>query len=259
MLGTEANPCTHRSRLKKFLLLIFLIALAVLGAGALALYFSLPPVAHLRTENPKTTALIEQRRDAARRAGRDFKVRQAWVSFDGIPELLKESVRVAEDARFYEHEGIDYDEISAALKKDLDRGGFARGASTITQQLAKNLFLSTDKTIIRKLKEFWLARRLEHELPKNRIFHLYLNVIEFGPGVFGVEAAARHFFGKGVGQLNLEEIVRLTAVIPKPLSENPTRNSPWMKWKAGWILTTLRKTGHISPDQFLQASARFKS
>ena len=245
--------------MKKFFLFLFLIGTAVLGAGALALFFSLPSVAHLKTENPKTTALIEQRRSEARRAGREFKVRQVWVSFDSIPELLKESVRVAEDARFYEHEGIDYDEISAAIKKDLDRGGFVRGASTITQQLAKNLFLSTDKTLARKLKELWLARQLEKELPKNRIFHLYLNVIEFGPGVFGVEAAAHRFFGKSVGQLNLEEIVRLTAVIPKPLSENPTRNSSWLKWKAGWILTTLRKTGHITPEQFLLTSARFKS
>ena len=83
-------------------------------------------------------------------------------------------------------------------------------------------------------------------------------MIEFGPGVFGVEAAARHYFGKGVGQLNLEEIVRLTAVIPKPLVESPTRTSKWLKWKAGWILTTLRKTNHISQDQYLQAAARFK-
>jgi len=250
---------TDRSRLKKVLLCIVLIGIAVLGAGTLALYFSLPPVAHLKTQNPKTTALIQQRQKEAQRAGREFKVRQVWVSFDSIPQLLRESVRVAEDARFYEHEGIDYEEIRAALKKDLERGGFMRGASTITQQLAKNLFLSTDRTIVRKLKEFWLARQLEQELPKNRIFHLYLNVIEFGPGVFGVEAAARHFFGKSAGQLNLEEIVRLTAVIPKPLVETPTRTSSWMKWKAGWVLTTLRKTGHISQEQYLQAAGKFKS
>jgi monofunctional biosynthetic peptidoglycan transglycosylase len=244
--------------LKKVILFICLSAMAVLGAGALALYFSLPSVSHLKTLNPKTTAVIEQRQKEAQRAGREFKVRQVWVSFDGIPDLLRQSVRVAEDARFYEHEGIDYDEISAALEKNLEHGAFVRGASTITQQLAKNLFLSTEKNLIRKLKEFWLARRLEHELSKNRIFHLYLNVIEFGPGVFGVEAAARHYFGKGVGQLNLEEIVRLTAVIPKPLVESPTRTSKWLKWKAGWILVNLRKTNHISQDQYLQAAARFK-
>jgi monofunctional glycosyltransferase len=249
---------TCRSHLKKIFLCIVLIGVAVLGAGMLALYFSLPSVAHLKTQNPKTTALIQQRQNEAQRAGREFKVRQVWVSFDSIPELLRESVRVAEDARFYEHEGIDYEEIRAALKKDLERGGLVRGASTITQQLAKNLFLSTDRNLVRKLKEFWLARRLEQELTKNRIFHLYLNVIEFGPGIFGVESAARHFFGKSAAQLNLEEIVRLTAVIPKPLAETPTRTSSWMKWKAGWILTTLRKTGHISQEQYLQAALKFK-
>ena len=150
--------------MKKVILFICLSAMAVLGAGALALYFSLPPVSHLKTLNPKTTAVIEQRQKEAQRAGREFKVRQVWVSFDGIPDLLRQSVRVAEDARFYEHEGIDYDEISAALEKNLEHGAFVRGASTITQQLAKNLFLSTDKNLVRKLKEFWLARRLEHEL-----------------------------------------------------------------------------------------------
>jgi monofunctional biosynthetic peptidoglycan transglycosylase len=181
-----------------------------------------------------------------------------WIGFDGIPGLLKESVRVAEDARFYDHEGIDYEEISEAIKKNLDQRRWARGASTITQQLAKNLYLSTEKSLVRKLKEYFLALRLEEELSKNRIFHLYLNVIEFGPGIFGVEAAARHYFGKSVGQLSLEDIVRLTAVIPKPLSENPTRNSRWLKWKAGWILSTLRKTGHISAEQYQQTSARFK-
>jgi monofunctional biosynthetic peptidoglycan transglycosylase len=244
--------------LKKVLLFTCLIVAAVLGAAGLALYFSLPSVSHLKTQNPKTTALIEQRRHEAQRAGREFKLRQIWVSFEGIPQLLRESVRVSEDARFYEHEGIDYDEISAALKKDFEQGRFVRGASTITQQLAKNLYLSTDKTVGRKLKEFWLARRLEQDLSKTRIFHLYLNVIEFGPGIFGVEAAARHFFGKGVGQLNLEEIVRLTAVIPKPLVESPTRTTRWLKWKAGWILTTLRTTGHITQDQYALVSARFQ-
>lgn len=245
--------------MKKIILCIVLIGVALLGAVTLALYFSLPPVVHLKTQNPKTTALIQQRQKEALHAGREYKPRQLWVSFDSIPELLKAAVRVAEDARFYEHEGIDYDEIRAALKKDLDRGGFVRGASTITQQLAKNLFLSTDRSIVRKLKELWIARSLEQALSKNRIFHLYLNVIELGPGIFGVEAAARHFFGKSVGQLDLEEIVRLTAVVPKPLVENPTRTSSWMRWRAGWILTTLRKTGHISQEQFLRVSARFKS
>jgi monofunctional biosynthetic peptidoglycan transglycosylase len=242
----------------KRIFILLLIAFCGMGVVVLYIYLSLPNVSHLKTRNPKTTALIDQRLREAQRTGRELKVRQVWIGFDGIPGLLKESVRVAEDARFYDHEGIDYEEISEAIQKNLEKGRWARGASTITQQLAKNLYLSTEKSLVRKLQEYFLALRLEEELSKNRIFHLYLNVIEFGPGIFGVEAAARHYFGKSVGQLSLEDIVRLTAVIPKPLSENPTRNSRWLKWKAGWILTTLRKTGHISLEQYLQASARFK-
>jgi monofunctional biosynthetic peptidoglycan transglycosylase len=242
----------------KRIFILLLIAFCGMGVVVLYIYLSLPTVSHLKTRNPKTTALIDQRLREAQRTGRELKVRQVWIGFDGIPGLLKESVRVAEDARFYDHEGIDYEEISEAIQKNLEKGRWARGASTITQQLAKNLYLSTEKSLVRKLQEYFLALRLEEELSKNRIFHLYLNVIEFGPGIFGVEAAARHYFGKSVGQLSLEDIVRLTAVIPKPLSENPTRNSRWLKWKAGWILTTLRKTGHISLEQYLQASARFK-
>lgn len=244
--------------LKKLILFFFLAGLAACGAGVLHIYLSLPNVSYLKSQNPRSTALIEQRQREAQESGKVFKTLQIWVGFDGIPGLLKEAVRVAEDARFYEHEGIDYEEMNEAVKKNLEQGRWARGASTITQQLAKNLYLSTEKSLIRKLKEYFLAVRLEEELSKKRIFHLYLNVIEFGPGVFGVEAAARHHFGKSVGQLNLEEIVRLTAVIPKPLVESPLGNSRWLKSRARWLLSTLRKTGHISSDQHQQVIGRFK-
>jgi len=244
--------------LKKFIFLALLLILGLAGGSILYIYLSLPSIGYLRIQKPQTTALIQQRLREAQQAGKVLNIRQIWVGFDGIPALLKESVRVAEDARFYEHEGIDYDEIGEAMKKNLEQGRWARGASTITQQLAKNLFLSTEKSLLRKLKEYFLAKRLENELPKNRIFHMYLNVIELGPGIFGVEAAARHFYGKSVSQLNLDEIVRLTAVIPKPLSESPTRLSRWLKWKARWILSVLRKTEHIGAEQFNQTIGRFK-
>jgi monofunctional glycosyltransferase len=244
--------------LRKIILFIVLGGIGTLAGGVLWVYLSLPNVGYLKTQNPKTTALIEQRLRESRYSGKELKVRQIWVGIDGIPPILKQAVRVAEDARFYEHEGIDYDELLEAIQTDLERGQFARGASTITQQLAKNLFLSTDKSLRRKLEEYFIARRLEAELSKNRIFHLYLNVIELGPGVFGVEAAARQYFGKSVGQLNLEEVVRLTAVIPKPLTESPTRNTRWLNWRAGWVLSTLRKTGHISAAQYNEVIGRFK-
>jgi monofunctional glycosyltransferase len=244
--------------LKKLVSLSILLVLGLAGSMVVYTYLSLPSISHLKIQNPKTTALINQRLREAQQAGKVIDIRQVWVGFDGIPALLKESIRVAEDARFYEHEGIDYDEMGEAMKKNLEQGRWVRGASTITQQLAKNLYLSTEKSLLRKLKEYFLALRLESELPKNRIFHLYLNVIELGPGIFGVEAAARHYFGKSVSQLNLEEIVRLTAVISRPLSENPTRQSRWLKWKARWILSVLRKTEHISADQYHKTTTQFK-
>jgi len=260
--GSQADIASEFSleewHLKKFIFLALLLIIGLAGGSILYIYLSLPSIGHLRTQNPQTTALIQQRLREAQQAGKVLNIRQIWVGFDGIPALLKESVRVAEDARFYAHEGIDYDEIGEAMKKNLEQGRWARGASTITQQLAKNLFLSTEKSLLRKLKEYFLAKRLENELPKNRIFHMYLNVIELGPGIFGVEAAARHFYGKSVSQLNLDEIVRLTAVIPKPLSESPTRLSRWLKWKARWILSVLRKTEHIGAEQFNQTIGRFK-
>lgn len=244
--------------MKKIVFLSILLLFGLAGGVVVYLYLSLPAVNYLKTQNPQSTALIQQRLREAHQAGQILSVRQIWVGFDGIPSLLKESVRVAEDARFYEHEGIDYDEIGEAVKKNFEQGQWARGASTITQQLAKNLFLSTEKSLWRKINEYFLTLRLEKELSKNRIFHLYLNVIEFGPGIFGVETAARHYYGKGVGQLNLDEIVRLTAVIPKPLTESPNRQSRWLKWKARWILSVLRKTGHISAEHYHQTARRFK-
>ncbi|HES59481.1 MAG TPA: penicillin-binding protein, partial [Caldithrix sp.] len=113
------------------------------------------------------------------------------------------------------------------------------------QQLAKNLYLSTEKSFLRKIKEYFIAKRLEKELSKYRIFHLYLNVIEFGRGVFGVEAASRFYFGKSVGNLTLEEMVRLTAIIPRPLITNPKGNSRWLKWKCKWILRKLALYNYI--------------
>jgi monofunctional biosynthetic peptidoglycan transglycosylase len=243
---------------KKILLWIVMGVPALLVGSVLLIYLSLPDVGDLKTNNPRTTALMLQRFREAKKSQTNLVIRQQWVTFDEIPQLFKDTIRVTEDAGFYQHQGLDFTELKAALKKNWQKGKFVRGASTITQQLAKNLYLSTDKSIIRKIKEYLIARRLENQLGKKRIFNLYLNVIEFGPGVFGVQAAAQNFFNKNVSQLDLEEIVRLTAVIPKPLKETPTRNSSWIKWKAGWILDTLRRYKYIDQREYQMAKARFK-
>jgi monofunctional glycosyltransferase len=221
------------------LLVVFLIVVGL----------TLPEVAGLAAKNPPSTSLMRLREAEAKRTGAPFSVRQEWIDFGRIPELMKKAVLVSEDAAFYSHKGVDYDELKAAIKQDLREKRFVRGASTITQQLAKNLFLSTDKTLWRKLKELWLTRRLEKALPKNRIFSLYLNLIEFGPGVFGVQAAARHWFGKSAEDLTLEEMVRLTAIISRPLRADPRTNDAWMKFKGVWIANTLKAANAIGEEE----------
>ena len=247
-----------RPKLKKILLWIFFGVPAALAVGALMIYISLPDTGNLTTHNPRSTALMLQRYREAKASQKMLVIHHKWVSFDEIPKLLRDTVRVTEDASFYQHQGVDLAELKAALRKNWQKGKYVRGASTITQQLAKNLYLSTDKSVVRKIKEYLIARRLERQLGKQRIFELYLNVIELGPGIFGVQAAAGIFFNKEVSRLNLEEIVRLTAVIPKPLKENPLHNSSWVQWKAGWILDTLLRYKYIDPIEYQKVKERFR-
>lgn len=224
-----------KSPWRKRILLSILFVIVLMLAVYIMIQISIPDVNPLINNNPSTTALMEQRKEEEKEVGKKIRIRQQWVSFGQIPKLLKKTVRISEDANFYFHEGIDLDELKESIKKNWEKGEFARGASTITQQLAKNLYLSTEKSIWRKVKEFFITRELESTLSKNRIFHLYLNVIEYGRGVFGVAAASRYYFGKSVSELNDEEIIRLTAVIPKPLSVRPDQNSKWLLWRCRWI------------------------
>jgi monofunctional biosynthetic peptidoglycan transglycosylase len=230
--GTK-SPWRKRILLSIVLVIVFALSIYIL------IQLSLPDIGSLINNNPPTTALIEHRKEEAKVAGEKIKIRQQWVSFNKIPKLLKRTIRISEDANFYFHRGIDLDELQESIKKNWEKGEFARGASTITQQLAKNIFLSTEKSIWRKVREFFITREIESTLSKNRIFHLYLNIIEYGRGIFGVAAASRYYFGKSVSELNDEEIIRLTAVIPKPLSVNPDRNSKWLLWRCRWITDKL--------------------
>jgi monofunctional biosynthetic peptidoglycan transglycosylase len=228
---------------------LLLIILAIFAAAAGWVFLTLPDVTGLKTENPKTTSLIRFRELQARKAGRKFTPSQDWVDFKEVPGLLKKSILVSEDASFYWHKGLDYEELKASIRKDIRERRFARGGSTITQQLAKNLFLSTRKTPWRKLREILIARRLENSLTKDRIFGLYLNVIELGEGIFGVQTGSRRWFGKDVSDLSLEEMVRLTAIIPRPLKTDPRENSGWMRFRGRWIADTLRTVKAISEGE----------
>jgi len=230
--------------------IIGIVILSFLLVAGFYFYLGLPDVSGLKTKNPRTTALMVQRYREAKKSDGTFRIRKQWIDLQAIPKLMRDTVRVTEDASFYQHKGVDFAELKEALKKNWKKGEYVRGASTITQQLAKNLYLSTEKSIIRKIKEYLIAMRLERNLSKDRIFAIYLNVIEWGPGIFGVEAASQYYFHKSVRQLNLEEMVRLVAVIPQPLKINPTENDDWLKWKARWILDALRRYAYIDQMQY---------
>ena len=203
---------------RALLLFAFLVA-----AYAGYIYVTLPDVTPLAKENPKTTAFMQLRIEEARDAGRKFSIRQHWVPYRQISPLLRRAVIVTDDAAFFDHDGIDLDEIRASLERNWEEGQFLRGGSTITQQLAKNLYLSESRNPMRKLVEFFIARRLEAALTKQRIFELYLNEIEWGDGIFGCEAAARAYFSKSCAGLDMQESALLAGAIINPRVHSPAK------------------------------------
>lgn len=186
-------------------------------------YVTLPDVRQLATTNPPATAFMELRAREARAQGKQPRRTQRWVAYKRISPTLTRAVLVAEDAAFWDHEGVDYDELQKSIELDWARGRLARGASTITQQLAKNLYLSPSRNPIRKLRELIVARRLEAELKKARILELYLNIIEWGDGIYGVESAARTYFGTSASALGPRESALLAGAIINPRLLNPAR------------------------------------
>ena len=210
--------------------------LAAVLAAALLFWLTLPDVAPLAADWPKTTAFMERRKALLAREGRSAKLEWVPVPLSRIAPEMQRAAVVAEDARFFEHDGVDWDAMHAALRRDIARGGLKVGGSTITQQLAKNLYLSPARTPWRKLRELVIARRLERALSKKRILELYLNVIEFGPRTFGVEAAARRYMGKSARSLSRTEAATLAAVIPSPRIYDPVRHSERVARRAQRIL-----------------------
>jgi monofunctional biosynthetic peptidoglycan transglycosylase len=206
------------------------IALAALGFVYIGyVYLTLPDVRPLATNNPQTTAFMELRKREAAEAGRTLTIRQRWVPYTQISNNLRRAVLVAEDSAFFDHDGVDLNELRASLERNWEEGSFTRGASTITQQLAKNLYLSPSRNPIRKLKELMITRRLEAELSKRRILEIYLNVIEWGDGIFGAEAAARAYFGKPASALEPDEAALLAGAIINPREHSPARPTARLK------------------------------
>jgi monofunctional biosynthetic peptidoglycan transglycosylase len=193
----------------------------------------------LRWIDPPTTAVQAQRRVEAWVHRKPYRKRHVFVPLSGISPDLQHAVVAAEDGRFYQHHGIDWKEVQRVVDQDLDEGRLGRGGSTITQQLVKNLFLTTHRSIVRKAVEFTLAPAAELLLSKQRILELYLNVIEWGPGVYGAEAAAHTWYNLPASRVNREQAARLAAVIPLPLRRQPAR----MTWYSSEILRRMSQMG----------------
>lgn len=178
-----------------------------------------------RSTNPSSTALMDQRAAQSRARGEDVKQVQMWVPYDRISRNVTRAVLAGEDSRFFDHAGFDWEEMRKALEEDWNRGEFKRGASTITQQLAKNLFLSTSKNPLRKLHEALITKEMEWILGKRRILEIYLNVIEWGDGVYGAEAAARTYFNTSAASVSADQAAFLSAIIPSPNGAfNPSKH-----------------------------------
>ena len=208
------------------------------------IYLTLPDVRPLRTTNPQATAFMELRAREAHAQGRPATRDQRWVSYARISQYLKKAVIVTEDASFWQHEGIDYEALRDSIETNIERGEFARGASTITQQLAKNLYLSPSKNPVRKLRELLITRRLEVELTKQRILEIYLNVIEWGDGIWGAEAAARRHFHKAAADLTPSEAALLAGAIANPHIMDPGRPNARLRRRQQMIM---RRMGAVTP------------
>lgn len=189
--------------------------------------------------NPSTSAFMEARLEQLRRRNPDATLRHQWAPYGRISVNLKRALVAAEDARFLEHDGFDWEGIEQAYQKDLKKGRIVAGGSTISQQLAKNLFLSSSRTPWRKAEEALITLMLEQMMTKRRILELYLNLIEWGNGIFGAEAAARHYFGVSASALNAEQAARLAAMVPNPRFYDKHRATPWLARKTGIILARM--------------------
>ncbi|HCZ11513.1 MAG TPA: monofunctional biosynthetic peptidoglycan transglycosylase [Nitrospiraceae bacterium] len=226
-------------------IIITIISLLFLG---IVYYFILPDISKLKKENPKKTSFMEYREREWREKGKRIKTTQIWTPLSNISPYLMKAVLIAEDDKFYRHEGFDFEAIQKALEKDIKKKKFKFGGSTISQQLAKNLYLTPSKNPVRKIKEAVLTWRIESTLSKRRILELYLNVAEWGEGIFGIEAASRHYYGKPASALAPEEAARLASVLPNPRKYNPIGTSKYVETRSRIIYDIMVRRGIVIPE-----------
>ena len=227
---------------KIFLFFIFLSVLSFIYL------LSSSNISRLKKENPKKTSFMEYREGESKKKGKSYKITQIWVPLNTVPSYFIKAVLIAEDDKFWSHEGFDFEAIKKAIEKDIKKGKFAFGGSTITQQLARNLYLTPEKALLRKIKEAIITWRIERVITKKRILELYLNVVEWGDGIFGIEAASRYYYNKPSSELTPEESARLVAVLPNPKRYSPTGESKYIEMRARLILDIMKMRGIIPPE-----------
>ncbi|MCK5312352.1 MAG: monofunctional biosynthetic peptidoglycan transglycosylase [Desulfobacteraceae bacterium] len=240
----------------KYLLIAILISLALVAAG----YLLTPEPQDFKIKNPARTAFMEMRIDAAKAKGQTLFISHRYVKYSRISQDLKDAVRISEDGGFFYHNGFDFGEIKESIKTNIKNRRFKRGGSTITQQLAKNLYLSSKKSVVRKVEEAFLTLKLEKQLSKKRIFNLYLNYIEFGDGVFGVEAACKKYFNKSANKVTIFEAARLASIIPNPRKWSPNNPTKRLRYRTKILLDRMYKFKKISKkeyDKSLRAFGKF--
>ena len=230
---------------------IVLALLAVIVAVVAWEVVTFPDVAALATERPKTTAFMERRKELLRDQGKDATIRYTWVPYGRISPNLRRAVLVAEDTGFYEHQGIDKKALREAFDRNWKRGKITHGGSTITQQLAKNLYLSPSRNPLRKIREYFIARSLEKNLTKKRILEIYLNVVEMGERVYGAEAASRFYFDKPASALSPSQAALLAGCLPNPRVMNPGKPNKRLRARQRMILSRMRRWGYAFEREVL--------
>jgi len=233
-----------KSFLKRLLLFLLLLSTGLV-IGYLIL---VPDVSRLKKENPQKTSLMEYRYQEWLKKGKKYRIKQIWVPLSSISHYIVKAVLISEDDKFWSHEGFDYEAMKMAIEKDIKAGKFKFGGSTITQQLAKNLYLSPAKNPFRKIREAIITWRIEKILSKKRILELYLNIVEWGEGIFGIEAAARHYYGKSASELSPEEASKLAAVLPNPIKYSPIGDSRYVTSRANLIYSIMVRRGIVVPE-----------
>ncbi len=184
-----------------------------------------------------------------KRLGKKYTIKQKWVPLSQISPYLIKAVLIAEDDKFWQHEGFDFEAIKKAFERDIKKKKFLVGGSTISQQLAKNLYLTPAKNPLRKIREAIITWKLEKNLTKSRILELYLNIAEWGDkGIFGIEMASRHYYGKSAKMLSPEEAARLAAILPNPRKYNPLGNSRYVEYRANLIYKIMLRRGIVVPE-----------